>query len=255
MHAEPGIAGESAAAWTSDLARVSPALPLAIACSSPDGRRSGRGRKSAALSNAPRRTAHRKAVRVEVRTAPRMQAGRSWRAAGASTTAIARAVGPVVSLCEVGMPLLKGGGVLLLYKTESALGEMEAARNAIAQLGGEPREPYRYRLTGDTQDRLILRIEKLRDTPIQLPRTAGTPFKYRLHQATSAEILLVVDHVDHIDRVDRVDRVDRDDRVDDVDQVDIAATSPSHPRARSPCPPFLRLRPSSFPVHSCRARR
>ena len=176
LRAEPGIAGNRGAADIGSGAGF-PVLPLAIACPA--------ARWTAIESVAKKCRFIERAARelgvtnVRVECARAEDAGRGQLRA-AFDYATARAVGPVASLCEVGMPLLKRGGVLLLYKTESALAEMEAARNAIAHLGGEPREPHRYRLAGDTQDRLILRIEKLGDTPAKYPRTAGTPFKQPL---------------------------------------------------------------------------
>ena len=176
LNAEPGIGGECAAADIGSGAGF-PALPLAIACPS--------ARWTAIESVAKKCRFIERAVRelgvpnVQVACARAEDAGRGD-LRGAFDYATARAVGAVASLCEVGLPLLRRGGLLLLYKTESALAEMETARNAIAQLGGEPRDPYRYRLAGDTQDRAILRIEKLRDTPAKYPRAAGTPFKQPL---------------------------------------------------------------------------
>jgi 16S rRNA (guanine527-N7)-methyltransferase len=89
----------------------------------------------------------------------------------------ARAVGPVASLCEVGLPLLRVGGMLLLYKTEAVLVEAAGLSQSIQTLGGEAEEPYRYRLAGDEQDRVILRIRKIAITPEKYPRAAGVPFK------------------------------------------------------------------------------
>jgi len=89
----------------------------------------------------------------------------------------ARAVGPVVSLCEVGLPLLKLGGSLILMKTESVISELEAAEGAIRKLGGQVGEHHRYRLDRDDQDRLLLQILKKEPTPPEYPRLPGVPFK------------------------------------------------------------------------------
>lgn len=89
----------------------------------------------------------------------------------------ARAVGPIVSLCEVCLPLLRQDGLLLLYKTETAFPEMEGVIAAIRELGGSPEAPYAYQLAGDHQDRVILKIRKVRPTPDRYPRAAGIPFK------------------------------------------------------------------------------
>ncbi|MGI8904956.1 MAG: 16S rRNA (guanine(527)-N(7))-methyltransferase RsmG [Candidatus Sumerlaeaceae bacterium] len=96
---------------------------------------------------------------------------------GSQDVVTARAVGPVASLCEVGLPLLKPGGTLLLYKTETALAETAALQSSIAELGGTALPAYRYRLEGDLQQRVILRLCKTAETPEKYPRAAGVPFK------------------------------------------------------------------------------
>jgi 16S rRNA (guanine527-N7)-methyltransferase len=89
----------------------------------------------------------------------------------------ARAVGAVPALCEVGLPLLRIGGSLLLHKTANAAAELQSAGRTIATLGGAAREPHTYAFKGDTQQRAIYVIEKIRMTPDEYPRAAGTPFK------------------------------------------------------------------------------
>jgi len=89
----------------------------------------------------------------------------------------ARAVGAISALCECGLPLLRAGGSLLLFKTENALRELKGSENKLRELGGELLPSFSYRLDGDEQDRLILRILKTAATPNQFPRVAGMPFK------------------------------------------------------------------------------
>lgn len=89
----------------------------------------------------------------------------------------ARAVGPVASLVEVGLPLLRAGGRLLLYKTEAAQGEWQAALPVLGCLGARPLEEFRYRFPGDRQERIILRAELVRPVPEKYPRANGVPFK------------------------------------------------------------------------------
>jgi 16S rRNA (guanine527-N7)-methyltransferase len=93
----------------------------------------------------------------------------------------ARAVGSVVALCEVGLPLLQTGGVLLLYKTAAAMQEATGVVPVIQKLGGKLMNEYRYRLAGDEQDRVVLRIQKVSATPGIFPRAAGLPFKKPLN--------------------------------------------------------------------------
>jgi 16S rRNA (guanine527-N7)-methyltransferase len=89
----------------------------------------------------------------------------------------ARAVGPVAALCECGLPLLQPNGTLLLFKTESALKELDGAESSLADLGGSVLPEFRYRLAGDEQDRVILRIRKTGTGSDRYPRPAGVPFK------------------------------------------------------------------------------
>ncbi|MCX7019538.1 MAG: 16S rRNA (guanine(527)-N(7))-methyltransferase RsmG [bacterium] len=91
--------------------------------------------------------------------------------------ATARAVGPVASLCEIGLPMLRMGGMLLLYKTRPADGELRGAGRAVSMLGGRICPSYYYRLEGDAQERAIHRIEKTAPTPDKYPRRSGIPFK------------------------------------------------------------------------------
>ena len=91
--------------------------------------------------------------------------------------AVARAVGPVASLLEVGLPLVRTGGNLLLYKTAAAEDELQACDPVAVSLGGAIREVQRYSLEGDEQSRAIFRVEKCAPTPTCYPRRAGMPFK------------------------------------------------------------------------------
>lgn len=87
-----------------------------------------------------------------------------------------RAVGPVASLLEVGLPLLQKGGILVLYKTEPAVAELDALQSVVRLLGGEILPHLSYQLPGDRLDRVLLRIRKVSPTPNKFPRSVGTPF-------------------------------------------------------------------------------
>jgi len=91
--------------------------------------------------------------------------------------ATSRAVGPVASLLEVEMPLLKTGGKLYLFKTVAAKGEWNACLDFLGKLGGRPLGEYGYGLKGDEQQRLVFVAEKVKETPAEYPRAAGVPFK------------------------------------------------------------------------------
>ncbi|MCX7717104.1 MAG: 16S rRNA (guanine(527)-N(7))-methyltransferase RsmG [Candidatus Sumerlaeaceae bacterium] len=96
----------------------------------------------------------------------------AWR--GMFDLVTARAVGSTASLLEVGLPLLRDGGLLLLWKTAADASPLETVAGL---LGGRVEPPYAYRFAGDRQDRLILRVRKMAETPATYPRRAGVPFK------------------------------------------------------------------------------
>ena len=96
---------------------------------------------------------------------------------GACDIATARAVGPVASLIEVGLPLLRTAGILLLWKTRAAEEELEDALDLLEQMGGEALDPIFYRFPDDKQERAIFRIAKIKPTPAQYPRLNGLPFR------------------------------------------------------------------------------
>lgn len=95
---------------------------------------------------------------------------------GAFDLAIARAVGSVSTLGELMLPLLRVGGHALLMKTMAGLDEeLDAARPGIATLGGRVGEIVPTSLPGLLDDRAILVIEKIADTPERYPRRPGRP--------------------------------------------------------------------------------
>ena len=83
--------------------------------------------------------------------------------------ATARAVAPLNVLCEYCMPLVKVGGRFVSLKGSNGLEEFEAAKNAIAVLGGEIETAESYVLpNGD--GRTIFVIKKISQTPTKYPR-------------------------------------------------------------------------------------
>jgi 16S rRNA (guanine527-N7)-methyltransferase len=88
-----------------------------------------------------------------------------------------RAVGVTAALCETALPLLKIGGILLLYKTELTSSDLDRAEAKLAELGGSLEQSKPYQLEGDRQNRILIMIRKNSETPEKYPRAAGVPFK------------------------------------------------------------------------------
>jgi len=92
----------------------------------------------------------------------------------------ARAVGPFAALCEVGLPLLRPGGRLVLFKTEAAEQEVNSAQKVLAQLGGTLADRKPYRFADDRQARVLFVVERTGEVPASYPRDNAKPFKQPL---------------------------------------------------------------------------
>ncbi|MEA1961545.1 MAG: 16S rRNA (guanine(527)-N(7))-methyltransferase RsmG [Bacillota bacterium] len=87
-----------------------------------------------------------------------------------------RAVASMNVMLEYGLPLVKVGGCLLLWKGLHYQQEIDEAKNALAVLGGEVEEVFSYSLM-EERDRVILLVRKKRPTPMKYPRRTGIPSK------------------------------------------------------------------------------
>lgn len=85
----------------------------------------------------------------------------------------ARAVAPLPTLLEYTLPALRVGGELIAMKGPSAMQEVEEAKNALLELGGELVEVDDFTWTEQQFQRVNLRIRKVRPTPDQYPRGKG----------------------------------------------------------------------------------
>ena len=91
--------------------------------------------------------------------------------------AVARAVANLSTLCELGLPLVKVGGLLIAQKSVSAFNEIELARNALNILGGTVDRVEKIHLENVDDDRLLIQIRKIKATPSNYPRRPGIPSK------------------------------------------------------------------------------
>jgi len=89
--------------------------------------------------------------------------------------AVARAVAALPILLEYLLPLVRVGGIVIAQKGASAGQEMEQAKNACAILGGGKMHSERVHIPGLDDERYLIIVEKIRNTPEQYPRRIGLP--------------------------------------------------------------------------------
>lgn len=87
-----------------------------------------------------------------------------------------RALAMMNIVLEYGLPLLRLGGKLLLWKGKNYSREIEQAAHALDILGGKVVDIFTYSLMAE-RDRAIVVVEKERETPAKYPRRVGIPAK------------------------------------------------------------------------------
>lgn len=103
-------------------------------------------------------------------TADRAESLASGARRGAWDLASIRAVGTVAECAELGLPLLRLGGLLACWKREAGVSdEVMAARELIERLGGEEPEIVPAHVPGAPTHRLVL-VRKVGPTPGGYPR-------------------------------------------------------------------------------------
>lgn len=99
--------------------------------------------------------------------------GRQAQFRGQFDLATARAVAPLNTLVEYLLPLVRQGGLAMIYKGPSAPQEFVEARKAIDLLGGEAVRLAPVKAPFLEEKRFILLIKKSRPTPSLYPRGQG----------------------------------------------------------------------------------
>jgi 16S rRNA (guanine527-N7)-methyltransferase len=87
-----------------------------------------------------------------------------------------RAVASMRVLIEYGLPLLRLGGRLIMWKGSNYQQEIREAETAMKLVGGRIQEIFSYNLMG-INDRTIVIVEKNQITPEKSPRRIGVPTK------------------------------------------------------------------------------
>lgn len=107
-------------------------------------------------------------------------AGRSKKHREAYDIVTARAVARLSVLAEYCLPLVKKDGMFIALKGSKFAEEITEAHAAVKILGGKLLSSEPVKLPGLDDGRAIIRIKKIKSTPAQYPRKAGTPEKQPL---------------------------------------------------------------------------
>lgn len=90
---------------------------------------------------------------------------------------ISRAVANLSVLSELCLPLVREGGYFLSYKGPNYEEELAGAKKAIRTVGGKTARIESIGSADTEFNHNIIFIEKIKNTPAQYPRKAGTPSK------------------------------------------------------------------------------
>ncbi len=91
--------------------------------------------------------------------------------------AVSRAVLPASPALELCAPLVRVGGLSVLYKTADQAAALTQSDPAAAALGASAGASVEYRLPGLRQNRVLAVYEKVSPTPSRYPRRSGVPAK------------------------------------------------------------------------------
>lgn len=103
--------------------------------------------------------------------------GRNMHYRGHFDTVSSRAVARLPVLLEYALPVLKVNGLFLAPKGSQFEVELAESKKALLILGGTVEGIEHFSLGEGAEHRTVIRIRKLKETPSQYPRQAGTPTK------------------------------------------------------------------------------
>lgn len=81
-----------------------------------------------------------------------------------------RAVADLRMLCELCLPYVKVGGMMLAMKSTRSREEIDGAGRAVSMLGGRLLPSYDYTIPGTDITHRVVRVEKIAPTPAKYPR-------------------------------------------------------------------------------------
>lgn len=90
---------------------------------------------------------------------------------------VSRAVANMSALAEYCLPFVKPDGLFVAYKSGGSHSEIRDASKAIKILGGNIEDIQDFMLPDSDIERSIVSVRKIKKTPAQYPRKAGTPAK------------------------------------------------------------------------------
>lgn len=89
--------------------------------------------------------------------------------------ALIRAVGPAAVCAEYALPLVKLGGLAVLYRGQWQAADTKALEPVVKLLGGEIEQVEGFKTPLSQSDRHCLSLRKLAPTPMRFPRSSGVP--------------------------------------------------------------------------------
>lgn len=90
---------------------------------------------------------------------------------------VSRAVANLATLSEYCLPFVKLSGYFISYKSGQVEEELAKAKSAIFLCGGKSETVHYFTLPDSEDRRSLVHIKKVKGTPKQYPRKAGTPAK------------------------------------------------------------------------------
>ena len=91
--------------------------------------------------------------------------------------AVSRGVVKMPVLLEYSLPFCRVGGRMVVLNHRSVENQFAGATNALEVLGGRLGEVFPVKISGLTDDRVVVVVEKVKTTPDRYPRRSGIPAK------------------------------------------------------------------------------
>ena len=93
---------------------------------------------------------------------------------------LARGVARMPTLLEYALPFCRPGGKVVAWKHDGIDDELAAAAKVSPMLGGAPPTVHPVKITGLTDRRILVVVDKVAATPVEFPRRTGIPAKQPL---------------------------------------------------------------------------